>query len=324
MKLKSNSVGCDILENSIKVISIVGPTASGKTKLAVKLAKKFDGEIVSADSMQIYKGMQIATAKPTFDETEGIKHHLIDFVSPDETYSVAMFVKDASNCIADINSRGKLPFIVGGTGLYVDSLLNNISFCEEQRDEKLSLELRKIYEEQGIDALLKMLSEFDIDSANRLKAERNPKRIIRAIEFYKTTGITITEQNEKSKLEKSPYSPIKIGLNYKDRAKLYERINRRVEIMYEKGLLDECIKLKKLGYTSSMQSMQGIGYKEVLLYLDGLITLEESTDMVKQGSRNYAKRQLTWFRKDPRAVFLNKDEMSDNEILDKIVNDINK
>ena len=181
MKLKSNSAGCDILENSIKVVSIVGPTASGKTKLAVKLAKKFDGEIVSADSMQIYKGMQIATAKPTFDETEGIKHHLIDFVSPDETYSVAMFVKDASNSIADINSRGKLPFIVGGTGLYVDSLLNNISFCEEQRDEKLSLELRKIYEEQGIDTLLKMLSEFDIDSVNRLKTERNLKRIIKGM-----------------------------------------------------------------------------------------------------------------------------------------------
>ena len=194
MKLKSNSAGCDILENSIKVVSIVGPTASGKTKLAVKLAQKFNGEIVSADSMQIYKGMQIATAKPTFDETEGVKHHLIDFVSPDETYSVAMFVKDASKCIADIYSRGKLPFMVGGTGLYVDSLLNNITFSEEQRDEKLSLELRKIYEDQGIDTLLKMLSEFDIDSANRLKAERNPKIIIRAIEFYKTTGITITEQ----------------------------------------------------------------------------------------------------------------------------------
>ena len=183
MKLKSNSAGCDILENSIKVVSIVGPTASGKTKLAVKLAQKFNGEIVSADSMQIYKGMQIATAKPTVDETEGIKHHLIDFVSPDETYSVAMFVKDASRCIADIHSRGKLPFIVGGTGLYVDSLLNNITFSEEQRDEKLSLELYKIYEEQGIDTLLEMLSEFDIDSAIRLKTERNTKRIIRAIEL---------------------------------------------------------------------------------------------------------------------------------------------
>lgn len=296
MKLKSNSAGCDILENSIKVVSIVGPTASGKTKLTVKLAKKFNGEIVSADSMQIYKGMQIATAKPTFDETEGIKHHLIDFVSPDETYSVAMFVKDASKCIADINSRGKLPFIVGGTGLYVDSLLNNITFNEEQRDEKLSLELRKIYEVQGIDTLLEMLSEFDIDSANRLKAERNPKRIIRAIEFYKTTGITITEQNEKSKLEKSPYSPIKIGLNFKDRAKLYERINNRVDLMLENGLVNEAkdVLSNKLSFTS----VKAIGYKELLPYFNGEKTLDECVEKLKMETRRYAKRQITWFKRD--------------------------
>ena len=313
MKLKSNSAGCDILENSIKVVSIVGPTASGKTKLAVKLAKKFDGEIVSADSMQIYKGMQIATAKPTFDETEGIKHHLIDFVSPDETYSVAMFVKDASNCIADINSRGKLPFIVGGTGLYVDSLLNNISFCEEQRDEKLSLELRKIYEEQGIDALLEMLSEFDIDSANRLKTERNLKRIIRAIEFYKTTGITITEQNEKSKLEKSPYIPIKIGLNYKDRAKLYKRINKRVDLMLENGLVNEAkdVLSNKLSFTS----IKAIGYKELLPYFNGEKTLDECVEKLKMETRRYAKRQITWFKRDLDINWLYADEYNSIEEL---------
>lgn len=296
MKLKSNSVGCDILENSIKVISIVGPTASGKTKLAVKLAQKFNGEIVSADSMQIYKGMQIATAKPTFYETEGVKHHLIDFVSPDETYSVAMFVKDASKCIADIYSRGKLPFIVGGTGLYVDSLLNNITFSDEQRDEKLSLELRKIYEEQGIDTLLEMLSEFDIDSANRLKAERNPKRIIRAIEFYKTTGITITEQNEKSKLEKSPYSPVKIGLNFKDRAKLYERINKRVDLMLENGLVNEAKDV--LSSELSFTSIKAIGYKELISYFNGEKTLDECVEKLKMETRRYAKRQITWFKRD--------------------------
>ena len=313
MKLKSNSAGCDILENSIKVISIVGPTASGKTKLAVKLAKKFNGEIVSADSMQIYKGMQIATAKPTFDETEGIKHHLIDFVSPDETYSVAMFVKDASKCIADINSRGKLPFIVGGTGLYVDSLLNNITFNEEQRDEKLSLELRKIYEVQGIDTLLEMLSEFDIDSANRLKAERNPKRIIRAIEFYKTTGITITEQNEKSKLEKSPYSPIKIGLNFKDRAKLYERINNRVDLMLENGLVNEAkdVLSNKLSFTS----VKAIGYKELLPYFNGEKTLDECVEKLKMETRRYAKRQITWFKRDLDINWLYADDYNSFEEL---------
>ena len=313
MKLKSNSVGCDILENSIKVISIVGPTASGKTKLAVKLAQKFNGEIVSADSMQIYKGMQIATAKPTFAETEGVKHHLIDFVSPDETYSVAMFVKDASKCIADIYSRGKLPFIVGGTGLYVDSLLNNITFSEEQRDEKLSLELRKIYEEQGIDTLLKMLSEFDIDSANRLKAERNPKRIIRAIEFYKTTGITITEQNEKSKLVKSPYSPVKIGINYKDRAKLYERINKRVDLMLENGLVNEAkdVLSSKLSFTS----IKAIGYKELLPYFNGEKTLDECVEKLKMETRRYAKRQITWFKRDLDIDWLYADEYNSFEEL---------
>lgn len=313
MKLKSNSVGCDILENSIKVISIVGPTASGKTKLAVKLAQKFNGEIVSADSMQIYKGMQIATAKPTFDETEGVKHHLIDFVSPDETYSVAMFVKDASKCIADIYSRGKLPFMVGGTGLYVDSLLNNITFSVEQRDEKLSLELRKIYEDQGIDTLLKMLSEFDIDSANRLKAERNPKRIIRAIEFYKTTGITITEQNEKSNLEKSPYSPVKIGINYKDRAKLYERINKRVDLMLENGLVNEAqdVLSSKLSFTS----IKAIGYKELLPYFNGEKTLDECVEKLKMETRRYAKRQITWFKRDLDINWLYADKYNSFEEL---------
>lgn len=323
MKLKSNLAGCDILENSIKVISIVGPTASGKTKLAVKLAQRFNGEIVSADSMQIYKGMQIATAKPTVAETEGIKHHLIDFVSPDEIYSVAMFIKDASRCIADINSRGKLPFIVGGTGLYVDSLLNNITFSEEQRDEKISLELYKIYEEQGIDKLLEMLSEFDIDSANRLKAERNPKRIIRAIEFYKTTGITITEQNEKSKLVKSPYNPIKIGINFKDREKLYERINKRVDLMLENGLLDEAkdVLSNKLSFTS----VKAIGYKELKPYFNGEKTLDECVEKLKMETRRYAKRQITWFKRDLDINWLYADEYNSfEELLAHAVEIINK
>lgn len=323
MKLKSNSAGCDILENSIKVVSIVGPTASGKTKLAVKLAQKFNGEIVSADSMQIYKGMQIATAKPTVDETEGIKHHLIDFVSPDETYSVAMFVKDASRCIADIHSRGKLPFIVGGTGLYVDSLLNNITFSEEQRDEKLSLELYKIYEEQGIDTLLEMLSEFDIDSAIRLKTERNTKRIIRAIEFYKTTGITITEQNKKSKLIKSPYSPVKIGLNYKDRAKLYERVNKRVDLMLENGLVEEAREV--LSNNLSITSIKAIGYKELMPYFKGEKTLDECVEKLKMETRRYAKRQITWFKRDLDINWLYADEYNSfKELYSKAVEIIKK
>ena len=171
------------MEKSINTVSIVGPTASGKTKLSVELAKRFNGEIVSADSMQIYTGMQIATAKPTKEEMDGIPHHMMDFLPPDKTYSVASYVTDASKCIADIHSRGKLPFIVGGTGLYVDSLLNNVSFSDDKRDEEYCLELRKIAEEHGTDRLLEMLAKFDPESADRLRESRNLKRIIRAIEF---------------------------------------------------------------------------------------------------------------------------------------------
>ena len=227
------------MENLIKVISVVGPTASGKTKLSVELAKRLNGEIVSADSMQIYKGMQIATAKPDEEEKSGIIHHLMGFLPPNETYSVAMYVKDASRCIEDINSREKLPIIVGGTGLYVDSLLNNIKFSEENRDEKLCDELRTIYNNEGIDKLLDILKSFDKKSYERLSKEKNVKRIIRAIEFYKTTGKTISEQIENSRLTESPYNAIKIGLNFKDREKLYDRINRRVDIMVEDGLVEE-------------------------------------------------------------------------------------
>ena len=216
---------------SINTVSIVGPTASGKTKLSVELAKHFNGEIVSADSMQIYTGMQIATAKPTKEEMDGIPHHMMDFLPPDKTYSVASYVTDASKCIADIHSRGKLPFIVGGTGLYVDSLLNNVSFSDDKRDEEYCLELRKIAEEHGTDRLLEMLAKFDPKSAERLRESRNLKRIIRAIEFYKTTGKTITQQIEESHKIPSPYITVKIGLNCRDRQVLYDRINKRVDII---------------------------------------------------------------------------------------------
>ena len=219
------------MEKSINTVSIVGPTASGKTKLSVELAKHFNGEIVSADSMQIYTGMQIATAKPTKEEMDGIPHYMMNFLPPDKTYSVASYVTDASKCIADIHSRGKLPFIVGGTGLYVDSLLNNVSFSDDKRDEDYCLELRKIAEEHGTDRLLEMLAKFDPKSADRLRESRNLKRIIRAIEFYKTTGKTITQQIEESHKIPSPYITVKIGLNCRDRQVLYDRINKRVDIM---------------------------------------------------------------------------------------------
>ena len=301
------------MNNKIKLITVVGPTASGKTRLGVELAKRYGGEVISADSMQIYKGMQIATAKPTVEEMQGIPHHLMDFLEPNQTYSVAMFVDDAKKCIEDISSRGKIPVIVGGTGLYVDSLLNNISFHESQRDNELSEKLRELYYTEGVDYLLDMLRKFDGESAERLEIEKNPKRIIRAIEFYKTTGITITKQNKNSKNEESPYSAIKLGLNFEDRQKLYDRINKRVDLMVEAGLVSEAKHVfnSELSFTS----VKAIGYKELFPYLKGELPLEECIEKLKQETRRYAKRQITWFKRDKEINWLYPDKADSFEQL---------
>ena len=281
---------------SIKLISVVGPTASGKTALAVELAKKYNGEIISADSMQIYKGMNIATAKPTDEEKQGIPHHLTDFLPSDKTYSVADFADEAGCCIEDIVSRGKMPIIAGGTGLYVDSLLNGVSFEKQERNEEISNELFALYQQNGIDYLLNMLGEFDGESAENLREQRNVKRIIRAIEFYKTSGITISEHNRNSKLQDSPYSPIKIGLKFEDRQKLYDRINLRVDIMLENGLVDEAREV--LSSSLSSTSKMAIGYKELIPYFSDERSLDECVEILKRETRRYAKRQLTWFNRD--------------------------
>ena len=257
--------------------------------------------------------MQIATAKPTVEEMQGIPHHLMDFLEPNQTYSVAMFVDDAKKCIEDISSRGKIPVIVGGTGLYVDSLLNNISFHESQRDTELSEKLRELYYTEGVDYLLDMLRKFDGESAERLETEKNPKRIIRAIEFYKTTGITITEQNKNSKNEESPYSAIKLGLNFEDRQKLYDRINKRVDLMVEAGLVSEAKRVfnSELSFTS----VKAIGYKELFPYLKGELPLEECIEKLKQETRRYAKRQITWFKRDKEINWLYPDKADSFEQL---------
>lgn len=284
----------------------MGPTASGKTGLSVRLAKEFNGEIISADSMQIYKGMQIATAKPTQEEMCGIKHHLLDFLPANQTYSVAEFVNDAGSCIKDISSRGKLPFIVGGTGLYVDSLINNIVFADDVRDEKYTRELMQIYNAEGTDRLLQMLSEIDSESYNRLKDGKNPKRIVRAIEFYKTSGITMTQQLARSRREASPYSPVKIGLNFKDRQKLYDRIDARVDIMLRSGLLSEAEEV--INSDLSFTSVKAIGYKELIPYFNGEKSLDECIETLKRETRRYAKRQITWFKRDKTINWLYIDE----------------
>ena len=303
-----------------KILVLAGPTGVGKTELSINLAKKLNGEIISADSMQIYKYMDIGSAKVTKEEMQGIKHHLIDVVDPGEEFSVSDFKDHGEEALKDIYSKGKLPMIVGGTGLYINSLTCNMNFTESEKDDEYRKELDALAEEKGNVYVHELLKDIDPISYKNIHPN-NRKRVIRALEVYKVTGQPFSSYNAGEKLYDSNYD-IHFYVLTMDRAKLYERINKRVDIMMEKGLLEECIKLKEMGYTSSMQSMQGIGYKEILYYLEGKISLEDAVDMIKQGSRNYAKRQLTWFRRDPRAIFLDKDVLSEEEIIDKISNDM--
>ena len=291
-----------------KLIAIVGPTASGKTALAIELAKKYDGEVVSADSMQIYKGMEIASAKPTEEEMQGIPHHLMSFLEPSETFSVSDFVRLATEAIEDILNRGKLPIVCGGAGLYIRSLLDNVAFTAEEPDEALRSELNARLESEGGEALLKELSSFDPETAAKL-SPNDGKRIVRAIEIYRTTGITMSEQISLSKLTPSPYDVTVIGLTFADRQNLYDRINRRVDEMLVRGLLPEADKF----YSSekSVTSSAAIGYKELKPYLDGKITLDAATEKLKMESRRYAKRQITWFKRDEYIHWIEVDRCDD-------------
>lgn len=295
----------------IPLIVIAGPTASGKTSLAVEVAERVGGEVVSADSVQIYKYLDIGSAKPTIEEMRGIPHHLIDCVDPQESFSVADFTERAHRCIADIYSRGKIPILAGGTGLYINSVVNDIDFEEEQVDEGLRAELWKTADEKGAQYMLDMLSEFDPEAAERIHAN-NLVRVIRAIEFYKTTGVPISVHQAKTREKESRYAPCIIAIEH-DRDKLYERINMRVDIMMQSGLIDEVRGLVKMGYRKSLNSMKGIGYKEVMDYLRGFMTLSELTEVIKRMSRRYAKRQITWFKKDPRVIWVRySDKLTDD------------
>lgn len=303
-----------------KLLVLGGPTAVGKTELSIKLAKELNGEIISADSMQIYKQMDIGSAKVTKEEMEGVKHHLIDVIEPDVPFSVADFKEYGEVAIKNILSQNKFPIIAGGTGLYINSLTCNMTFTEAEKDEEYRMYLEELALEKGNNYIHEMLKEIDPISYKEIHAN-NRKRVIRALEVYKLTGKPFSSFNVGEDFYKSDYDVYYYVLTM-NREKLYERINKRVDIMIEKGLLEECIKLRKAGYTSNMQSIQGIGYKEIFYYLENKISFEDAIDMIKQGSRNYAKRQLTWFRRDKRCIFLDKDIMSDDEILHKILNDI--
>ena len=289
--------------SKIKTVFIVGPTASGKTGLGVLLAEKFSGEIVSADSMQIYKGIHIASAAPDMQEMRGIPHHLLEFLEPSDSYSVADYVKAARAVIADITKRGWLPIVVGGTGLYISSLADNTEYTEEETDYELRRSLESRFDEIGAEQMLRELAEFDPDTAARLHPN-NRRRIIRAFEVYKTTGKTVTEQNALSHSGKEYIEPLLIGINYHDREKLYERINRRVDIMLESGLLEEA----KTAVSQSGGAVQAIGHKELSGFIKGECSLYEAAENLKRQTRRYAKRQLTWFNRDKRINWIYADE----------------
>lgn len=302
--------------NKLPLIVVAGPTASGKTSLAIGLAKLVGGEIVSADSMQIYKYMDIGSAKPTEDERKQVKHHLIDFVEPDEEFSVADYTEAAHEVIRDILSRHKLPVMCGGTGLYINSVVDDVTFGETETDYALREELADYAKTHGNEAVLEMLKEIDPISAARLHPN-NLRRIIRAIEFYRLTGTTISAHQEMTKQHEGRYAPIMFCIDY-DRQILYDRINKRVDIMLEEGLLDEVKGLMERGYTTALNSMKAIGYKELIAYFNGGTSLDEAVELIKQSSRRYAKRQLTWFRRDKRIIWLDADGDVLHEAYEKV------
>lgn len=289
------------------IVVIAGPTASGKTGLGVQLCKCFGGEVISADSMQIYRGMNIGTAKPTQQEMQGVPHHLIDFLELDKPFSVADYVCLANQTANAIYARGNLPFLVGGTGLYIQSFIDNIVFADIEGDEHLRAQLRQKAQAQGAQALLNELMEFDPQTAQALHPN-NLGRIIRAIEVYKISGITMTQHRQNSRLQPSPFKPCMLALNFRSRQTLYERIDKRVDQMLEQGLLKEAQQM--LLADKRHTAVQAIGYKELFPYLEGKQTLQSCVEQLKMSTRRYAKRQLSWFRRDERYHWIYADDFS--------------
>lgn len=298
-----------------KVIVICGPTASGKTSLSISLAKKINGEIVSCDSMQIYKEMDIGSAKPTVEEMQEIKHYLVDFVSPEKRYSVSEYKEDASKAIEEIINKGKTPIIVGGTGLYLNSLIYNIQYNEMEVDLNYRRELEKEAEEYGLEVLYNRAKEIDPEAMEKVSAN-DKKRITRVLEIYNATGRNKTELEKKSRKEVS-YNYLIFGINM-ERSILYDRINKRVDIMLEQGLIEEVKNLINK-YSNMPTAMQGLGYKEVKEFLDGNISKEEMIEKIKMETRRYAKRQITWFKRIKNIIWLdglNKTEENVNSIME--------
>ena len=303
-----------------KAIVVVGATASGKTALGVHIAQKFNGEVISVDSMQIYKGMDIATAKPTTDEMNGIKHHLIDFVDVKSQYSVSNYCDDARKTFDEIIENNKLPVFVGGTGLYIDSFLSNTKFLESASSENIRKELLLEVEKNGIESLYEQLKQIDSDAAKNIHPN-NTVRVVRALEIYKTTGKTLTEQNNLSHAVESDIEPLYIGINYKDRDKLYNRINLRVDLMLESGLLEEAKEFFKLN--PSKTAFNAIGYKELKPFIDGNTSFDVCVENLKRETRRYAKRQITWFKRNQKINWIYADTLTKDELLETVDNLIN-
>lgn len=304
------------------LIVIAGPTAVGKTSLSVKLAKSIGGEIISADSMQVYKYMDIGTAKVTEEEARGIKHYLIDALYPDEEFNVNIFQGLAKTSMNDILTGGKIPIMVGGTGFYIQSLIYDIRFDETNKDESYRLELEREANEKGNEFVHNMLKDIDPISYNKIHPN-NIKRVIRALEYYRETGEPISSHNERESMKESPYNLAFYVLTM-DRKLLYERIDKRVDMMVEEGLVEEVRKLKEMGYSRDLVSMKGLGYKEIYGYLDGEYDLDRAIYILKRDTRHFAKRQLTWFKREKNVRWINVDDynLDPQLISNKILKDI--
>ena len=300
-----------------KLLIVTGPTAVGKTELSIALAKKYNGSIISADSMQVYRYMDIGTAKIMPEEMQGIPHYLVDVLDPSEEFNVVRFQQMAKEAIQDIYAKGRLPIVVGGTGFYIQALLRDIDFEETQKETVYREELTAFAHTHGAKALHDKLRQVDEKSAAAIHPN-NIKRVIRALEFYKETKTPISEHNEEQQQRTSPYDFRYFVLN-QNRSLLYERIEQRIDLMLKQGLIDEVAHLRDMGYTRDMISMQALGYKEILDYLDGVTSLEEAVYILKRDTRHFAKRQLTWFRREPDVIWLDKENYpTTKELLEQI------
>lgn len=302
------------------IIILTGPTAVGKTKASIGLAKSIGGEIISADSMQVYQKMDIGSAKIHPEEMEGIRHYLINVLDPAEEFNVVLFQQMAKQAMDKIYANGHIPIVVGGTGFYIQALLYDVDFTQEEDDKGIRAELETLAKEKGAEYLHHMLQEIDAKSAETIHAN-NVKRVVRAIEYYRQTGQPISEHNEKERQKESPYNFAYFVL-LDERQRLYERIEKRIDLMMEEGLLNEVKTLYEEGYTRDMVSMQGLGYKEILDYLDGKMTLDEAIYILKRDTRHFAKRQITWFKREKDVCWIDKSafQYDEDKILAEMLN----